>query len=281
MSTYEATQAEQTAEVNDLRAALAAVQAENLTVQVLLAVSLPTGRIYHVRGGACYIMATHSDHGSALTTAVANLRVHMVIDTHAWVRCNRNESFEFGSACVQNAVSEKRVPRSPTPPPAARIEVTAVAAVAPSLELQREMEHRRHSHAHCSAQASLYVGPGSLHAWAAFAKMLDGHRHDSRTTDVRVASLVRPEVICAAPAACFCSHMRAVALACRWRRSQNSWRLRKPLSKTELRSQRQQTDSRKRSARQSSGTPRLRPVCRRNWRPPRQSSAMSRCLMQT
>ncbi len=39
MSTYEATQAEQAGEVADLRAALAAVQAENLTLQVLLAAS--------------------------------------------------------------------------------------------------------------------------------------------------------------------------------------------------------------------------------------------------
>ena len=36
VSTYEATQTEQAAEIGDLRAALAAVQAENLTLQVMI-----------------------------------------------------------------------------------------------------------------------------------------------------------------------------------------------------------------------------------------------------
>ena len=43
MSTYEATQAEQAAEASDLRAALAAVQAENLTLQVLTGAAVRLG----------------------------------------------------------------------------------------------------------------------------------------------------------------------------------------------------------------------------------------------
>ncbi len=65
MSTYEATQAEQAAEVGDLRAALTAVQAENLTLQVLSAAANPL--CYDARSSCpaamlphCYPSLSHS-----------------------------------------------------------------------------------------------------------------------------------------------------------------------------------------------------------------------------
>ena len=58
----------------------------------------------------------------------------------------------------QNDVTEKRAPRSPTPPPAACIEVTAVAAMVSS-SAHREVEHLRQQQARLSEQVSLWVVP--------------------------------------------------------------------------------------------------------------------------
>jgi len=80
----------------------------------------------------------------------------------------------------QNAVTEKRVPRSPTPPPVARIEVTAVAAAVVSSSAGGEVEHLGDQRARLLEEVSLQLGLRRRRAQAAqhLCRLAGSGRHE-------------------------------------------------------------------------------------------------------